>query len=109
MANIAPIMTRKTAADIPSIAPDDIDEEEWTEEDEDGEDEASVWVGAELDVRVSVGIPGTSGLPTAAVAAGPAEPSIKLLPNWTPDAVAPPEKLPTSGTVTVLDACRLIT
>jgi len=50
MASIAPIMTRKTPMVIPTIAPVDI----GTEESEEDEDEASVWVGAELEMTVIV-------------------------------------------------------
>jgi hypothetical protein len=51
MANIDPITTRKTPTVIPTMAPVDIDAEGWSEEDE---DEASVWVGAELETTVIV-------------------------------------------------------
>ena len=99
MANIVPMTTRKTPTVIPMTAPVDTDAEEELEA-----DVVPVCVDVGLDVTVSVGTPGTSGLVTEG-ADGPAVPTNKLVPRAAPEAaVKPPEKPSTAGTETEVDA-----
>jgi hypothetical protein len=96
MANIAPITTTKTPTVIPTTAPVDSDEDEEADD-----DVAPVSVDVGLVVRVIVSWPGTSGFVTEAEDAA-VVPINRLVPRLTPvEAVASPEKLPTSGTETV--------
>lgn len=87
---------------MPTTAP--VDSEGDEEDDDDAEDVAPVWVDVGLVVRVIVSWPGTSGLVTEAEAA-PVVPTNKLVSkSLLEEAVAPPEKLSTSGTETESEA-----